>query len=155
MHQRKLETQAAGEKESSPSETKSVSKSLSSKEKEDDGGEETSQLIKKSIPSSSEGKPPDSPMLGPGYYPPSASGPSSGDTGISKESKIDFNQDFDPSPCSYEITEQEEDEATKGMSWGQKINYYIRYYLWMNYVDHILFVHLEKRKDGIFRLKKP
>lgn len=41
------------------------------------------------------------------------------------------------------------------MSWGQKLNYYIRYYLWMNYVDHILFVHLEKRKDGLFRLKKP
>lgn len=41
------------------------------------------------------------------------------------------------------------------MSWGQKLNYYIRYYLWMNYVDHILFVHLEKRKDGVFRLRKP
>jgi len=107
MHQRKLETQAAGDKESSPSETKSISKSLSSKEKEDDGQEENSQLIKKSIPSSSDSKPPDSPMLtGPGFYPPSASGPSSGDNSqISKESKIDFNQDFDPSPCSYEVTE--------------------------------------------------
>ena len=31
----------------------------------------------------------------------------------------------------------------------------MRYYLWMNYIDHILFIHLEQTKNGQYRLKKP
>ena len=41
------------------------------------------------------------------------------------------------------------------MTWAQKINYQLRLYLWMNYIDHILFVHLEKCKENHYRLKKP
>ena len=41
------------------------------------------------------------------------------------------------------------------MTWAQKINYDIRLHLWMNYVDHILFIHLERTKQGTFRLKQP
>lgn len=41
------------------------------------------------------------------------------------------------------------------MTWAQKINYYFRLHLWMNYVDHIIFIHLERSEQGTFRLKKP
>jgi hypothetical protein len=35
------------------------------------------------------------------------------------------------------------------------MNYQIRLYLWTNYVDHILFMHLEKTKDEFYLLRKP
>ena len=43
----------------------------------------------------------------------------------------------------------------KNLSWAQKIGYQIRLYLWMNYVDHILFMHLEKKNEDNYNLKKP
>ena len=41
------------------------------------------------------------------------------------------------------------------MTWAQKIGYYIRLHLWMNYIDHLIFIHLEKTKNGTYKLKKP
>jgi len=41
------------------------------------------------------------------------------------------------------------------MSWSQSLNYNIRLFLWQDYVDHILFMHLEKKKDDTYRLKQP
>jgi hypothetical protein len=64
-------------------------------------------------------------------------------------------QDFNPSPVSYEIGEEEEEEALKDASWAYKLSYRIRLFLWSNYIDHILFVHLEKMKDGSYHLKTP
>lgn len=43
----------------------------------------------------------------------------------------------------------------KDMTWAQRMNYQIRLYLWTNYVDHILFMHLEKTKDEFYLLRKP
>jgi hypothetical protein len=60
----------------------------------------------------------------------------------SSSSLSELDEDFNPSPAHYEISEEQQNETVKTMSWAQKINYYIRYYLWMNYIDHILFIHL-------------
>jgi hypothetical protein len=65
------------------------------------------------------------------------------------------DQDFNPSPVSYEIDEEKENGEMKNLTWTQKISYQIRLYLWMNYVDHILFMHLEKKHEEHYNLKKP
>lgn len=58
--------------------------------------------------------------------------------------KVNSDQDFNPSPVYYQIGEAQEEKAMKDMTWAQRMNYQIRLYLWTNYVDHILFMHLEK-----------
>jgi hypothetical protein len=41
------------------------------------------------------------------------------------------------------------------MTWSQKLNYQIRLFLWNNYVDHLLLIHLKKKDNDMFRLKRP
>ena len=79
--------------------------------------------------------------------------PSSADPSNNSSSKLE--QDFNPSPASFDIDEATEEETLKDMTWPSKINYHIRLYLWMNYIDHILFIHLEKTKDDNYKLKRP
>lgn len=55
----------------------------------------------------------------------------------------------------YEITQKEEEDTVKNMTWSQKLSYYIRLYLWSHYVDHILFFNLKRTSSGTFTLKKP
>jgi hypothetical protein len=79
--------------------------------------------------------------------------PSSSDPSSNSMSKLE--QDFNPSPASFDIDEATEEETLKNMTWSQKINYHIRLHLWMNYIDHILFIHLEKTKHDNYKLKRP
>ena len=65
------------------------------------------------------------------------------------------SEDYNPSPLAYEISEKEEEETIKDMTFAQKINYYLRLFLWRNYVDFLLLMYLKKEKDDLFRLKKP
>jgi len=41
------------------------------------------------------------------------------------------------------------------MTWSQKLNYQIRLFLWNHYVDHLLLIHLRKKDNDKFRLKRP
>jgi hypothetical protein len=69
--------------------------------------------------------------------------------------KTNSDQDFHPSPVHYQIEAAEEEDAMKDMTWAQRVGYQFRLYLWTNYVDHILFMHLEKTKDECYHLRKP
>jgi hypothetical protein len=81
--------------------------------------------------------------------------PSSPPSSSSNSQLSKHEEDFSPSPAHYEVSEEEEREAVATMTWTQKISYYLRLHLWMNYIDHILFIHLEQTKSGTYRLKKP
>lgn len=82
--------------------------------------------------------------------------PSGDDSSGPKSSDLtDINQDANPTPASYDFTEEELQVETKDMGVMVKTYFYIRLFLW-NRIDHIQFIRIKYKKEhDQFRLVIP
>ena len=68
---------------------------------------------------------------------------------VSEDEESLEDEPFNPTSASLELDEEAFEKRLEEEAWYSALSLRFRYFLWRNYVDHLLLVNLSKSKDQL------